>query len=90
MRKYGIIIIHFQALIYVTSTASPALRYSEVFGPSWLRASFRPARIWQGRNDAQPPLGGFWQEVQEGAAPLAQWQLAERLAENCLVGCHLK
>ena len=32
------------------------------------------------------PLGGFRREVQEGAAPPAQWQLAERLEENCLVG----
>ena len=36
------------------------------------------------------PLSGFRQEVQEGAAPPAQRQLAERLEENCLVGCHLK
>lgn len=36
------------------------------------------------------PLGGFRQEVQEGAAPPAQRQLAERPEGNRLVGCHLK
>jgi len=56
-------------MVLFAHPASSALLYSEVSGPSWLCAPFRPPSNSRGGMVRSRPQGGFLQEVQEGVAP---------------------